>query len=113
MQRPERNNKETPVKRFACWIVAILASLTCGFSETADHKHELVPYAAPPSGQKIWNLARSIAVDGKGNIVIYRGSEPSILIYNRAGQLQKAWNVPDGKNIDLASIKATELRTGQ
>jgi hypothetical protein len=90
-----------------------LASITYGFSQTADHKHELVPFAAPPSGQKIWNLARSVAVDGKGSVIIFRGSEPSVLIYNRAGQLQKAWNVPDGKNIDLTSIKATQLRTGQ
>jgi DNA-binding beta-propeller fold protein YncE len=52
-------------------------------------------------------------VDGKGSVIIFRGSEPSVLIYNRAGQLQKAWNVPDGKNIDLTSIKATQLRTGQ
>ena len=101
------------MKRYACWIVAALASLTSGFSQTADHKRELVPFAAPPSEQKIWNLARSIAVDGKGSVIIFRGSEPSVLIYNRAGQLQKAWNVPDGKSIDLSSIKATRLRTGQ
>jgi DNA-binding beta-propeller fold protein YncE len=35
-----------------------------------------------------------------------------VLIYNRAGQLQKAWNVPDGKHVDLTSIKATALRVG-
>src|SRR5205823_3558282 len=82
-------NRGFPLNRYACWIGAVLVSLTCGFSQTADHKHELVPFAAPPSGQTIWNLARSVAVDGKGSIIIYRGSEPSVLIYNRAGQLQK------------------------
>ena len=101
------------MKRYAFWIVSLLASLGSGFSQTPSHQHEVVPFAAPPSPQKIWNLARSIAVDKKGNVVIFRGSEPAILIYNRAGQLQKAWNVPDGKHIDLKSIKATDLRTGQ
>src|SRR5207247_899319 len=100
------------VKKYAFWM-ALLASIGSVFSQTANHKHELVPFAAPPSGQQIWNLARSIAVDGKGSVIIFRGSEPSVLIYDRAGQLQKAWNVPDGKNIDLASIKAERLRTGQ
>src|ERR1051326_7331356 len=69
---------EASVKRYACWIVAALASLTSGFSQTADHKRELVPFAAPPSEQKIWNLARSIAVDGKGSVIIFRvPSRPS------------------------------------
>jgi DNA-binding beta-propeller fold protein YncE len=94
-------------------MVALLASLGSAFSQTANPKHEVVPFAAPPSGQKIWNLARSVAVDRKGSVIIFRGSEPSVLIYNRAGQLQKAWNLPDGKNVDRASIKATPLRTAQ
>ena len=101
------------MKRYACWVVTLLTSLSCGFSQAPNHKGELVPFAAPPSGQKIWNLARSVAVDGKGSVIIFRGSEPSVLIYNRAGQLQKAWNLPDGKNVDLTSIKATPLRTAQ
>ena len=100
------------MKKYACWFVALLASLSSGFSQTANHKYELVPFAAPPSGQEIWNLARSVAVDGKGSVIIFRGSEPSVLIYNRAGQLQKAWNLPDGKNVDITSIKATPLRVG-
>jgi sugar lactone lactonase YvrE len=101
------------VKRYAYWIVVLLASLTTGFSQTANHKHEVVPFAAPPSGQKIWNLARSVAVDGKGSVIIFRASEPAVLFYNRAGQLQKAWSLPDGKTVELTSIKATQLRTAQ
>src|ERR1051325_2140418 len=101
------------MKRYAYCLVALLASLSTGFSQTANHKNDLVPFAAPPSGQKIWNLARSGAVDGKGSVIIFRGSEPSVLIYNRAGQLQKAWNLPEGESVDVNSIKATPLRTGQ
>jgi peptidylamidoglycolate lyase len=101
------------VKRYAYCIVALLASLGSGFSQTANHKHEIVPFAAPPPGQKIWNLARSVAVDGKGSVIIFRGSEPDVLFYNREGQLLKAWNLPDGKSVDVAGIQAAKLRIGQ
>jgi len=101
------------VKRYAFAIVILFASLGYAFSQTATHKHELVPFAAPPGEQKIWNLARAVAVDGNGSVILFRGSEPAILVYSREGKLQKAWNLPDGKSVDTAHIQATRLRTGQ
>jgi DNA-binding beta-propeller fold protein YncE len=74
------------------------------FAQTTNSKYEVTFFGAPPPGQDVWNLPRSVAADGKGSIFIFRGSEPPVLIFNRAGQLQKTWGeglFPDSHSIDI------------
>jgi DNA-binding beta-propeller fold protein YncE len=87
------------------WIVlAVLALSAATFAQTTNPKYEATFFGAPPPGQDVWNLPRSVATDGKGSIFIFRGSEPPVLIFNRAGQLQKTWGAglfPDAHSIDI------------
>lgn len=59
--------------------------------QTSNSNYEVTIFGAPPAGQTVWNLPRSVAVDGKGTIILLRASDPPVLIYNRDGKLQKSW----------------------
>jgi len=92
------------VKEYVFMILAVFALVAAAFAQTTNSKYEVTFFGAPPRGQDVWNLPRSVAVDGKGSILIFRASQPPVLIFNRAGELQKTWGdglFPDGHSIDF------------
>jgi DNA-binding beta-propeller fold protein YncE len=92
------------MKKNVSGIVAISLMVVGGFAQTTNKKYEVTFFGAPPKGQRVWNLPRSVAADGKGSIFVFRASDPPVLIFNREGELQKAWGdglFPDAHSIDL------------
>ena len=92
------------MKEYAFMILVVFALVAAAFSQTTNSKYEVTFFGAPPRGQDVWNLPRSVAVDGKGSILIFRASQPPVLVFNRAGELQKTWGdglFPDGHSIDF------------
>jgi len=92
------------MKEYAFMILVVFALVAAAFAQTTNGKYEVTFFGAPPRGQDVWNLPRSVAVDGKGSILIFRASQPPVLIFNRAGELQKTWGdglFPDGHSIDF------------
>jgi sugar lactone lactonase YvrE len=86
------------------WIITCFALATVSVAQTTNRKYEVTFFGAPPAGQDVWNLPRSVAADGKGSILVFRASEPPVLIFNRAGELQKTWGdglFPDAHSIDF------------
>jgi DNA-binding beta-propeller fold protein YncE len=91
------------MKKFV-YIPALFALLAGAFAQTTNRKYEVTFFGAPPKGQKVWNLPRSVAADGKGSIFVFRASDPPVLIFNRDGELQKTWGdglFPDAHSIDF------------
>lgn len=86
-------------------LAGVLALATVTFGQvTTDGEHLSTQFGNPPSGQDVWNLPRSVAVDGRGLIVVFRASDPPVLYFNRAGELQKAWGdglFPDAHSVDI------------
>ena len=92
------------MKEYAFMILVVFALVAAAFAQTTNGKYEVTFFGAPPRGQDVWNLPRSVAVDGKGSILIFRASQPPVLIFNRAGELQKTWGdglFPDAHSIDF------------
>ena len=87
-----------------CLIVAVFALVAGAHAQTTNSKYEVTLFGAPPPGQDVWNLPRSIAADGKGTIFLLRASDPPVLIFNREGKLQKTWGsglFKEAHSIDL------------
>ena len=92
------------MKKLACLIIVGVALIAVGLAQTTNRKYEVTFFGAPPKGQKVWNLPRSVAADGKGSIFVFRASDPPVLIFNRDGELQKSWGdglFPDAHSIDF------------
>jgi DNA-binding beta-propeller fold protein YncE len=92
------------MKKCLCVILAVFALIVGGFAQTTNRKYEVTFFGAPPKGQRVWNLPRSVAADGKGSIFVFRASDPPVLIFNREGELRKTWGdglFPDAHSIDL------------
>ena len=92
------------MKKFLCLILALFAWIAGNFAQTTNRKYEVTFFGAPLKGQKVWNLPRSVAADGKGSIFFFRASDPPALIFNRDGKLQKTWGdglFPDAHTTDL------------
>ena len=92
------------MRKYFCVILAVFALAAVALAQTTNSKYEVTFFVAPPPGQDVWNLPRSVATDGKGSIFVFRGSEPPVLVFNRAGQLQKTWGTglfPDSHSIDV------------
>ena len=92
------------MKGYVLVILAVFALVAGALAQTTNSKYDVTFFGAPPRGQGVWNLPRSVAVDGKGSVVIFRASQLPVLIFNRAGELQKAWGeglFPDGHSIDF------------
>lgn len=92
------------MKKSVCMILALFALVAGAFAQTTNRKYEVTFFGAPPKGQTVWNLPRSVAADGKGSIFVFRASDPPVLIFNRDGELQKTWGdglFPDAHSIDL------------
>ena len=92
------------MKKYIYMILAGFGLVAGAFAQTTNSKYEVTLFGTPPAGQEVWNLPRSVAADGKGSILVFRGSEPPVLIFNRAGELQKTWGnglFPDAHSIDF------------
>jgi DNA-binding beta-propeller fold protein YncE len=91
------------MKVYVCTVLVVL--LVAGaFAQTTNSKYEVTFFGVPPQGQGSWNRPMSVAVDGKGSIVVLRASAPPVLVFNRAGQLQKTWGqdvIAEGHSIDF------------
>ena len=92
------------MKKYICVILVVSALVVRAHAQTTNSKYEVTLFGAPPSGQEVWNLPRSIAADGKGTIFLLRASDPPVLIFNREGKLQKTWGIglfKEAHSIDL------------
>jgi DNA-binding beta-propeller fold protein YncE len=74
------------------FVILVLFALSANaFAQTSNSKYEVTLFGAPPPGQTVWNLPRSVAADGKGTIYLLRASDPPVLVFNREGKLLKTW----------------------
>ena len=100
------------MKDCLCLILVLFALVAGAFAQTTNSKYEVTFFSTPPPGQDVWNRPRSVAVDGNGSIFVIRPSGPPsatveqspVLIFNRAGELQKTWGdglFPDAHSIDF------------
>ena len=100
------------MKDCLCMILVLFALVAGAFAQTTNSKYEVTFFSTPPPGQDVWNRPRSVAVDGEGSIFVIRPSGPPsatveqspVLIFNRAGELQKTWGdglFPDAHSIDF------------
>jgi peptidylamidoglycolate lyase len=77
--------------RYVYVTLIVVVLVTLAQAQTSNSKYEVTLFGAPPPGQDVWNLPRSIAADGKGTIYLLRASDPPVLVFNREGKLQKTW----------------------
>jgi DNA-binding beta-propeller fold protein YncE len=92
------------MNRNVCVVLVLLTIVGGALAQTTNNKYDVTFFAAPPPGQDLWKLPRSITADGKGLIYVFRSSQPPVLVYNRAGELQKTWGdglFPDAHSIDF------------
>ena len=100
------------MKKYVYMILAVLALVPGAFAQTTNPRYEVTLFGAPPPGQDIWGRPRWVAADGKGTIIVIRPSGPpiapaeqsSVLIFNRAGELQKTWGdglFPNAHSVDF------------
>jgi DNA-binding beta-propeller fold protein YncE len=92
------------MKTYVCLIVSVFVVLAVAYGQTSNSKYEVTLFGAPPAGQTVWNLPRSVAVDAKGTVFLLRASDPPVLIFNREGKLQKTWGnglFKEAHSIDL------------
>ncbi len=75
-------------------------------AQTTNPDFEVTPFGEPPyenaTGRDRDTI--SVAADGKGSILVLRRSQPPVLVFNREGELQKAWGTglfTDTHNIDV------------
>ena len=88
-------------------MIWVVFGLVAGaYAQTTNSNYEVTPFGAPPyehaTGQGRDTI--SVAADGKGSILVLRRSDPPVLIFNRQGELQKAWGeglFVDTHNIDV------------
>ena len=89
------------------WVTVVVLTLAVGVSaQTTNPNYEVTPFGDPPyedaTGRDRDTI--SVAADGKGSILVLRRSEPPVLVFNREGELQKAWGTglfTDTHNIDI------------
>src|SRR5437870_12124977 len=73
--------------KLVCAISLVAAFVAGTFAQTTNRKYEVTFFGSPPGGQKIWNLPRSVAADGKGSIFVFRGSDPPVLTILKNGKV--------------------------
>src|ERR1041385_6602545 len=80
------------MKRHAFSLLAVFALAAIAFAQTTNRKYEVTFFGAPPPGQEVWGLPRSIATDSNGTLVVFRARlDPPVLFFNREGELLKTW----------------------
>jgi sugar lactone lactonase YvrE len=91
-------------KQCVLLLTLVAFASTVSAQITTDGRHESIQFGAPPVGQAVWHLPRSVAVDGQGLVVVFRASDPPVLYFNRAGELQQTWGTgmfPDAHSVDI------------
>ena len=89
------------------WVTVVVLTLAVGVSaQTTNPNYEVTPFGDPPyedaTGRDRDTI--SVAADGRGSILVLRRSEPPVLVFNREGELQKAWGTgvfTDTHSIDV------------
>ena len=93
------------MKKHRVLVLVVFALASTAFGQvTTDGGYESSQFGAPPQGQDVWHLPRSVAVDGEGRVVVFRASDPPVLYFNRAGELERAWGTgmfPDAHSVDI------------
>jgi DNA-binding beta-propeller fold protein YncE len=103
-QTTHKKMTERSMKNYVSLALVVLAVGVFAHAQTSNSKYEVTLFGAPPVGQNVWNLPRSVAVDGKGTVYLLRASDPPVLIFNREGKLQKTWGsglFKEAHSIDL------------
>jgi len=74
------------------------------FAQTTNSKYEVTPFGSPPylNAKGTDRDTISVAADSKGSILVFRRSNPQVLVFNREGKLQNSWS--DGLFTDTHSI---------
>src|SRR6266850_7813948 len=86
--------------------LVIFALVASSSAQTTNSKYEVTPFGSPPYLNAKGNDRDtiSVAADGKGSILVFRRSDPPVLIYNREGKLVNSWGTGlfvDTHNIDV------------
>ena len=92
------------MKHYVCMMVVVFALVPGAFAQTTNSNYWVTLFGAPLPGEDVWNLPRSVAVDGEGMVILLRASDPPVLIFNREGELQKTWGTglfTEAHSIDL------------
>src|SRR5687768_6149048 len=87
------------------WTIAVVFILAAAsLAQTTNSKYEVTAFGGPPYLQAKGDDRDtiSVAADGKGSILLFRRSNPPVLIFNREGKLQRSWG--DGLFVDTHSI---------
>ena len=94
------------MKKFMCVTCVVFGLGASAFAQTTNSNYTATIFGAPhvntAGGER--SDTRSIAADGKGSILVLRRSDPQVLIFNRAGELQDSWGEGlflDSHNIDV------------
>jgi hypothetical protein len=85
-------------------MVVVIALAGNALAQTTNNKYEVTPFGTPPY-EKAKGEDRdtiSVAADGKGSILLFRRSDPPVLVFNREGKLQNSWG--SGIFVDTHSI---------
>ncbi len=92
------------MQKYLRMILVVFSLAAYGLAQSTNSNYEVTFFGAPPAGQDVWNLPRAVAADGMGSIFLFRASDPPVLIFNRAGELQKTWGeslFPDAHSLDF------------
>ena len=57
------------VKNYVHSFLLVFALDAVVLAQTSNSKYEVTIFGEPPAGQSVWNLPRSVAADGKGNVI--------------------------------------------
>lgn len=92
------------MKKSVCLILIILAVSAVSLAQTTNPRYEVTAFGSPPyinaNGKDRDTI--SVAADGKGSILVFRRSDPPVLVFNREGKLQNSWG--SGLFVDTHSI---------
>ena len=94
--------REVLMRRYIGLLLAVFTLVPVALAQTKNTNYEVTFFGAPPPGQDVWSLPRALAADGQGTVILYRAFQPPVLVFNRAGELQRTWG--DGVFHDAHSI---------
>jgi DNA-binding beta-propeller fold protein YncE len=92
------------MREHVCVILFAFTLAAGALAQTTNSKYEVTFFGTAPRGQNSWNRPMSVAVDGRGSIVVFTASVPPVLMFNRAGTLEKTWGdgvFAEGHSVDF------------
>lgn len=90
--------------KYSFAVMAIMAVAAPTSGQTTNSDYEVAIFGTPPAGDESWGDTISVAADGNGSILVLRRAEPPVVVFNRAGELQRVWGeglFPDKHSIDV------------